>query len=409
MKKQLYIVGGGMGKGTLSCEGKRRLKEAQVIFDPAHLTQQLPGLSARIVFSAAAQDIADIMDAGSKSRFVLLLPGDPSFFSQAEEISKKLPQTEIIYVAGVSQAAYFFAKCRLPMQDAAMADARSRPVPLVDLVRRNPLTLVLTRKNLRRLALELCDGGYEGLMVWVGENLGTKKERLYKARPIALCVQECAEDAVILIENPDYDRCIGYGSAPRLRASSRIPELCQPLRATVLSNLMLRENSVCWCIGDCACAMAQEIALLAHRGSVYAYGAQGLVDIIMCDCAKCHMGNLFCRPFTEESDFSALPPAQCILIGGSNLDYDDILEKVTACSPDARLVITSSLPLDSEKAALCLNSLGRQADICQLLVSQVTKKDGRNITTVGELVYIIISSQCAAQADEPLPLLQEAL
>lgn len=73
------------------------------------------------------------------------------------------------------------------------------------------------------------------------------------------------------------------------------------------------------------------------------------------------------------------------------------------------LVITSSLPLDSEKAALCLNSLGRQADICQLLVSQVTKKDGRNITTVGELVYIIISSQYAAQADEPLPLLQEAL
>lgn len=392
MKKQLYIIGVGMGKSSLSCEAKKLIKEVQMLFDFAHITEQLSDINGVVSFPSKAEDVAKLINCSKKTSFAVLLPGDPCFFSMAKEISDSVTDVELSYVAGISQATYFFSKCRIPWQDAKLIDARENSDSMVDCVRRNLYTFVLAKKNLRSLALLLCDAGFDELMVWVGENLGTKKEKLYRARPVALCVLDCPENTVMLIENTNYDRRIQIGTADCSSFNNDLPSLKPAVRAVLLSNLLLRENSICYCIGDYSPALASEIAMLAHEGRLFVFGSRETVDITNCNSAKHHIGNVFASTLPEEFDFSGFPVPSCSFIGGDDLDYSGIISALIKISPLISIVISCFLPLDASKAAQAINDAGREADICQLLVSQVKKKDGRNLTAVGELVYIISSS-----------------
>ena len=388
--KLLYIIGCGMGPGSITLEATAALSEAQVVIGSPRHTEQFASPSQEVYAAYRKDEVEAIVAASEKSVFALLVSGDTGFYSAAAQYTD-CPEYWVRYIAGISSVSNFFAKCRLPWQDAKLLSAHGRTCGVVDAVRRNRLTFLLTGGNVSDIAASLCQCGFEELRVHVGESLGAPDEKVYIMSVLALLSHSCSPLTVLIIENPDFDdrQRIGLPNSAFLRADG-IPMTKSAVRAAIMSALALSPRSVCWDVGCGTGSVTAEMALAAHEGAVYSIDKSSCaVAVTLENCRALHIGNVTALVGEAPGALSSLPAPSHVFIGGSTGSASSIVSAALSKNPAAVIVITAVSPQSASRAIDALEASGLEAEVTQLSVSHSSKRGGMHMMLAENPVYII--------------------
>ncbi|MFZ7102591.1 MAG: precorrin-6y C5,15-methyltransferase (decarboxylating) subunit CbiE [Peptococcaceae bacterium] len=80
----------------------------------------------------------------AKEKVVVLVSGDPGFYSLLNFLSKHFPRDEIKVIPGISSVQIAFAKLSLPWQDAVLLNLHGRDLSILDPFIQHPKIALLT-------------------------------------------------------------------------------------------------------------------------------------------------------------------------------------------------------------------------------------------------------------------------
>lgn len=388
--KLLYIIGCGMGVGSITAEAVAALSEAQVVIGSPRQTEHF-SKSGQETFAAYRKSEVDAIVASSdKSVFALLVSGDTGFYSAAAFYAD-CPEYWVRYIAGISSVSYFFAKCRLPWQNAKLLSAHGRDCCAVNAVRRNYLTFLLTGGNVSEIAGSLCEHGFANLRVYVGESLGAPDEMVNIMSIKELQNHSCSPLTVLIVENPDFDARQRTGIADReFFRTEGIPMTKSLTRAAVMSALSPAPGDICWDIGCGTGSVSVEMALAAYEGRVFAVDKNPAAAAVTLENRRAfHICNIEISTGTAPEALEELPAPSRVFVGGSCGKAEEIVAAALSKNPSAKIVITAVSPQSAAKAIDALENAGIPAQVSQLSCAHSSQKSGMHLMLADNPVYVI--------------------
>jgi precorrin-6Y C5,15-methyltransferase (decarboxylating) len=346
-----------LGQGTLTFEASQKVENAQVLIGAPRMLENAEFLyknTAKRVFSGyKPKDVAEIIKRNEAESFAVLVSGDTGFYSAAEGILKALPGYCVKFIPGISTVNYFFAKLKLPWQNAAFVSAHGREANIADTVRRNRLVFCLTGNNAGEIGEALTEARFGYIKTFTGENLGTESERIREITASDLTGAVLPAMTVLLFENENPDERTPSGLADNLFIRrSGIPMTKSETRAQVLSKLNISPTDICYDIGAGTGSVTAEMALFAYRGHVYAVERrEDAIALIKQNCASFHLGNVTAVCGDAPNVLETLPPPDTVFIGGSGGGLEGIINAVLRKKTNARIVLTA-VTLETVSAAL---------------------------------------------------------
>ncbi|MHB9292083.1 precorrin-6B C5,15-methyltransferase / cobalt-precorrin-6B C5,C15-methyltransferase [Hollandina sp. SP2] len=348
--KKVMITGTGMGPDTITTEGWNAIGEAEVWFGSERLLELFkPAVEQeKITFPFYTQDrIIQEIEQSRAEKFAVLVSGDTGFYSAANELYRalvKLQNCAVEIIPGISAVSAFFARLGLAWQDACLFSAHGRDITrLVSLVRRNRRVFCITGGNTKEISAVLEDGGFSSMTVYVGENLGFEKERVFTTHVKMLSSLNLASLSVLVFENNRPDDRIRFGIDDE--AFSRlegIPMTKAEVRAAALAKLELRSEDTCYDIGAGTGSISVEMALAAHKGQVFAIEKnREALPLIHENRKKFNLGNVTVIGGEAPASLVNLPQPDAVFIGGSNGNIQEIIQSVSTKNPALRMVITA--------------------------------------------------------------------
>jgi precorrin-6Y C5,15-methyltransferase (decarboxylating) len=385
--KEIVIIGAGLGVDTLTAEGLSALTKAEVCFGAPRLLALFEGLFSpeqETYPFYKAEDIKKVMAHRENGQCALLVSGDTGFYSAAAGLCEALHDFKPRLIPGVSSLNAFFARLRLPWQDAVLFSAHGRQLEdaaITGLVRRNRLVFCLTGGNAAALGAALSLAGFENLPVFTGENLGTPEEKISSLRVAELSGSTMAPLTVLLTVNDNASDALpsGIPEGDFLRAE-HIPMTKSEIRAVALSKLRIKPDYVCYDIGAGTGSVSVEMALQSWRGRVYAIERRGEArSLIGENCRGFHIGNVRIVEGEAPEALEALPSPDAVFIGGSGGKVLKIIEALQGKNRDVRIVV-SAVTLETSSAVLAAFpeaevswisvSRGKKVGECHLLSPQ---------------------------------------
>lgn len=387
--KHVAIVGLGMSANTLTAEGLRTVEQADVLIGAPRLTAQFERLGKLSFAEFAPQAVADIVDEHEHARFCVLVSGDPGFYSAAEGLCAALTECSVSVVPGVSSLSYLFARLKRPWQDAKLVSCHGRSANLVDAVRRNQLTFVLTGGNMARLGEELIEAGFGRLTAWVGENLGMPDERILTAPVSTLPAAGIGRLAVLLVENPGCDGRVRFGIPDEEFVRGDVPMTKCEVRAVTMSRLSLRPTAVCCDVGAGTGSVTVEMALAAYEGRVYALDtSEQAVSLIRANCRAFHVGNVTPVLGSAPEALEGLPAPDAAFIGGSAGRFGEVFETLLIKNPRVRIVVNAVTLETVHEATEAFAAHGIVPEIVQLGAVRAKPVGNRHMLQAGSPVFI---------------------
>lgn len=366
--KRVTVVGIGLGENTITPEAGQAIARADVLLAAPRALDLCKGLTAQAYPYRLPGDAAAVIADKEAQEFAVLVSGDVGFYSAAAGLAEALNQHDLRFVPGISTVNAFFARLKLPWQEAAFVSVHGRSMNIVDTVRRNRLTFCLTGNNVNGIGTVLEESGFGDIRTHLGENLGTEQERVYEISAAQLAQREYPSLTVLLFVNDAFDDgtpCgLPDGSYARLAG---IPMTKSEVRAVVMSKLNLRPDSVCWDVGAGTGSVAVEMALNAYRGHVYAVERrEDALPLIEQNCRAFHLGNVtgFCGKAPAALD--PLPVPDAVFIGGSGGKLTAIIAAILHKNQEARMVVTAITPETVSAALAAFAKAGLEPEIVQL-------------------------------------------
>lgn len=388
--KTVRIIGVGMGPDTVTGEGMAALRSAELLLGAPRLLAGFAGLNKPMAAEYAPAQVAAQVRGTGAAEIAVLVSGDVGFFSAAQGLTRVLDFCRVELVPGVSSLHYFFARLGRPWQGAAVLSCHGRQAPLVETVRRNGETFVLTGGNLPELGRALTEAGFGSLTVQVGEDLGLPTERLRTCRAEDLAGLSASSLTVLLVENPDPDSRCPTGLPDEAFQRGQVPMTKAEVRAVILSKLALRPEAVCADIGAGTGSVTVEMALSAWRGRVYAVerGQEG-ADLIRENCRRFHVGNVTTLLGTAPEALADLPPLDAAFIGGSGGRMGAILDAVLGKNPAARVVV-SAIALETVQQTMeAFARYGIQPEIVQVSVARTRPTGGLHLLMAQNPIFLL--------------------
>ena len=271
--KKITVIGVGVGKDTLTPEALGAVKDAEVLLGAQRTLDLVSdihnGPAKRMYPYYLPKEAIEAVKSENAERFAVLVSGDVGFYSAAAKIGEALSEYDLRFIPGISTVNAFFAKLKMPWQDAAFVSAHGRETDIIGYVRRSRLTFCLTGNNTRETGAALVSAGFGQIKIYVGENLGTKTERVYDTTAGSLANLECPSLTVLLFINEAFDERTPAGLPDsRFLRLEGIPMTKSETRAVVMSKLDISPSSICWDIGAGTGSVTVEMALGASRGHV---------------------------------------------------------------------------------------------------------------------------------------------
>lgn len=354
--KTVYLVGIGMGPDTVTGEGLRAIEASDVLLGASRMLDGFRALGKPMVTEYVSQRVAARVRETEAETFAVLLSGDVGFFSAAAGLEQALNFCRVELVPGVSSLAYCFARLHRPWQTAAVVSCHGREGKLVETVRRNKETFVLTGGNVPALAEALQKADFGTLPVIVGENLGDAAERIIQTTVDELDGQTVGSLAVLLIENPTPDARCPVGLPDEAFQRGQVPMTKAAVRAMILSKLAPHPTDICLDIGAGTGSVTVELALSAWQGQVYAVEQNPeALGLIAANCRRFHVGNVTVVPGTAPQALKDLPKPDVAFVGGSGGQLRAILTQLLTTHPGLRLVV-SAIALETVTTALAVFS-----------------------------------------------------
>ncbi len=395
MKKQVYIIGAGLGRATLTAEAKKILKDTQVIIGEENTIACYTDLKCDFFPTGRPEEIESIVRNAKKERFAILVPGDVGFFSPAFALGDKLSDLDVRYLPGLSCISYMSAKCCIPWEDAAYVfNGREQGCTIIDAVRRNKFTFAMNFGNVREIADLLCGVGFDELTVQVGERLGAKNEIVYPVKLSELGKLNCPTGTVLCIENPDFNARTSAGISDSEFERTDAPMLKSASRAVALSKLCIPSNAVCADIG-CGCGAASvEMALAAYEGRVYAIDkSEAFIESARENVKKFRLGNVELICGSAPNVLESLPALDIALINGYNGRTDELVDMLVDMNPAVRIAISAVSPQGCTRAITALEDAGLEVGLTQISASNGYKSNGLHIMSTENPIYIVFGQR----------------
>ena len=389
--KKVTIIGMGLGESTITTEAKEAVARADAALGAPRALELCKGMAKRLYPCYLPEDVAAVVENEDGQEFAVLVSGDVGFYSAAQGLVEALSAYDLRFIPGVSTVSAFFARLKLPWQNAAFISAHGREMNVVDTVRRNRLTFCLTGNNINDICAALCKAGFADIKVHIGENLGADQERTYEATVDDLTRGEFPSLTVMLFVNEVYDDRTPFGltdtSFSRLPG---IPMTKSETRAIILSGLNLRPDSVCWDIGAGTGSVTVEMALNAYRGHVYAVERrEDAIPLIEQNLKAFHVGNVTLLRGEAPVVLKALPIPDAVFIGGSGGKLNEIVAAVLHKNPDARIIV-AAVTLETVSAALSVFAgFGLTPEVVQLNVARAKQAGSLHLMEAQNPVTIL--------------------
>ena len=388
--KTVTIVGAGMGPDTVTQEGLRAIERADVLFGAPRLLADYAHLDKRAEPVYTAGKLRPVLEEYSEGRFAVLVSGDTGFYSAAAKLCQELTDCQVDVLPGISSLNYLAARLGRTWQDTALVSCHGRSGNLVDTVRRNSATFVLTGGNVTELAETLCRSGFGGLTVQVGEELGRAGERIRAMTAEELTGADVGSLTVLRIENPAPDSRVRFGIADGEFVRGDVPMTKAEIRAVTMSKLAPRPDDVCWDVGCGTGSVTVELALAAWKGAVYALDkSEEAVDLTEKNCAAFHLGNVSVICGSAPEALAELPAPDTVFVGGSGKNMDAIFDAALEKNPRARMAV-NAIALESVQAALAAFAAhGLAAEVVQVGVAAAKTVAGLHMMMAQNPIFII--------------------
>ena len=209
-KNKVIIVGCGPGlKAYISPKALYNVKKADILVGSRRLLKLFPGVDAEKIvleknYSALVNRIADW---NSTKQVVVLVSGDPCFFSYSRLIIKKLGRESCIIIPGISSIQLAFAAIGESWDDACFISLHGRDAEYAQLmknVREHSKVGILTdHKNTPAvIARQLLAGGIRDRQMFICENLSLPEERILET-DLASAVNINTNGAIVVIIKKD--------------------------------------------------------------------------------------------------------------------------------------------------------------------------------------------------------------
>ena len=393
--KKIYIIGAGLGAGSLTADAAAALSECGAVFGAERLLKEYSKLlnGKRCTKSYAAGEVLEDVLAAPENCFGVLVSGDPGFYSAALKLLEAFRGREgyeLKVLPGISSLNAMFAALGMPWQNAALCSLHGRGANAADMVRRNRLTFFLTGKNTALLSEKLVSAGFGGIKLHVGQDLGSPEQKVIRCTAEELGEMALSSLTVVVAENPDADDRVRTGIPDGLFTRGDVPMTKSEIRAVIMSKLAIRPGYVCADIGAGTGSCTVEMALAAWKGRVYAEDPEPeAVRLIKENCRSFHVGNVEAVQGLAPDDIMDWPALDAVFVGGSKGNMKEIFDVVLAKNPKARIV-TSAIVLQTVGDALsAFEAHGIVPEVVQISAAASKRVAGKDMMMARNPIFII--------------------
>lgn len=382
IRPQQYValVGAGMGsRADLTAEGAGAIDEAELVIGAGRLLELAGGGGRTVLNEYDPEKIcAYIKDHPQYRQIVVLLSGDPGFYSGARRLSGKLAEIgcRVFRIPGVSSLSYFMSRLQMAWDDVQVVSNHGRKRPLVPLIRDNEkvFSLLGGDGDVRELAEDLLAHGLDDVRMYVGERLSYDDEKIASGTPEDFKDHEGDGLSVVLLVNRRYEETAL--SASRTREDGEfvrgdVPMTKRQIRALSLDLLDIGQASVCWDVGAGTGSVSVEMALRAPEGRVIAVEKSvDAADLIRENRRKFMTENVEVIPGGAPEVLESLPAPDRVFIGGTSGRMAEIVAACMKKNPAARVVIDCIALESAAEAAACAYGYSDAPEILQVRVDR---------------------------------------
>ncbi|MBQ8305555.1 MAG: precorrin-6A reductase [Blautia sp.] len=395
---RVTLLGIGMGSpATLTQEALEVLSEADLVIGARRMADAVRQPHHEILYEYRSDVIAAyIREHPWYEHIVIALSGDVGFYSGARKLLDLLgPSVRV--VCGISSVVYFMAKTGHSWDDAKIVSAHGRSCNLIPLIRHNRkvFSILGTTDGVRNLAKKLVTYGMGDVLLYVGENLSYKEEKVFCRKACELTEYEGDALSVILAYNENAVKMrTTHGLPDEEFLRGKAPMTKEEVRTVSLSKLQLTEDSICYDIGAGTGSVSIEMALRASQGKVYAIEKKDdALEILGRNKEHFAADNMEIIAGTAPDAMEELQAPTHAFIGGSSGNLDRIVQLLLSKNPHVRIVINCiTLETVSEALAVIREHSFTGTDVVMLSAAR-SKEIGRYHMMMGENPIYIITLQ----------------
>lgn len=345
VRPKVWVTGiGPGGRGGMTLDALRVLGEARCVIGAARMLEAAGRPGQRLVEAITAEDVAAaVRENRFCRRIAVAVSGDAGFFSGAKKLLPLLTDCDVEVVPGVSSLVCLCARLGVSYEDVVPVSLHGRERDIAADVRshRRIFALVGGENGVGKLCRRLAEAGLGEVRVSVGERLEYQDESVTTDTASALAERWFSPLSAVLVENARAGKRVvthGLPDSAFLREEG-VPMTKSEVRSVALSKLALTEDAVCWDIGAGTGSVSVEMALQARLGRVYAVEKKSsALALLEENRQRFYLENLTVVGGAAPAALEALPPPDCVFLGGSSGNLREILELVRRKNPSARIV-----------------------------------------------------------------------
>lgn len=276
-KQKVYLAGiGPGGSGMLTAEVKDVLCTCDCILGARRVTEAVADFDKPIYSIYKAPEVAAfIKEQKSFGSIVIVLSGDPGFYSGAKKLMavlKEMPGLKVMVLPGLSSVICLAARIGIPWEDAAFASAHARQQNYIHTIVHNAKTFLLlgTEDAGRELCEKLSYYGLADTEVYIGKRLSCPEEEIIYKKGGELKAEDCLGLAAACILNPSPESHVYRTVEDAEFIRGPVPMTKSEIRTISLSKLGLTKDAVLYDIGAGTGSVSVEAALRCGDIKVYA-------------------------------------------------------------------------------------------------------------------------------------------
>lgn len=405
--RKVTIIGAGPGNPDLLSRAALDAIDIADVVIGAH--RALAGIDVppdvvRCELVKTADIVAELTDAASWQRAVVVMTGDVGLFSGARRLVEALSgdaQVDVRVIPGISSASYLAARLARPWQDWRFASAHGVACDIVAEAERAGELFLATSggEDPSRLSGELVQAGFGDARVTVAERLSYPDERITCATASEIAGQTFDDLNVMLIEfaggagSPAGSRWpyASSGIPDELFIRGDVPMTKQEVRAVALAKLRLTATDTVWDVGAGTGSVSIEAALVARAGSVWAVerNAAG-VRLIRENADAFGCGNVHAVPGVAPEALAILPVPDAVFVGGSAGELPSIVEVALEKNSQVRLCVPCvTVETLTEACALLSSSRFKGFEACQVSAARAEAVGSHHLMKAQNPVFLV--------------------
>lgn len=328
----IYIIGVGMdGKNTLTLEAKNAIEESDILIGAERMVRMFDCLNKKSIITYNSDKITSILKNETYSSAAVIVSGDIGFYSGASKLIEKIEGMKYKMISGIASYSYFCSAIGIPYENIKLYSLHGNSDSVAIKVKLYEKCFFLLDNNNTpdKVCKRLADYSLGDVEVFIGENLGSQNEKIYKGKAYEFIETNFADLSVMITLNSKYLSYdpIGINDEDFIRGN--VPMTKSMIRGAAVSGMKIQRDSICWDIGCGTGSVSIEMAYKCFGGTVFSFDkSQNALDLTEANAKKFGCDNIV-RIYGEcPARFGETPVPDKVFIGGSSGKLCEILDYI---------------------------------------------------------------------------------